>query len=250
VPRIRSAFLLLAFFAAALAGCGAGTIPAVRSEPERLDLARRLAAQGHCSVSIELLKTYIAVNTGSGDVDEAICQLGECYLKMKDWVAASAEFERLLRDYPESDSGAAASFRLGEALFGQARPPDFDQDYTTRALAQWQSYLRTYPGHWLNPEAERRVAMTRKRLGTKLLHTGRLYLKLKLSEPARVYFQRVEQEYGDTDLLGEALLGLALSDVLAGRRAEAVEKLTRIESQFAGRPIAQRAADERKRLGH
>ena len=63
-------------------------------------------------------------------MDEAIYLLGHCYLRSKDYPNAQVEFERLLRDYPESDSSGSAAYRLGEALRGQSRPADFDQDFT------------------------------------------------------------------------------------------------------------------------
>src|SRR5262249_53328889 len=173
--------------ALALAGCGAGTLPAVHSEPERLTLARHAMDQHEWSVAAELLKSYIANNAGSREGDEAIYRLGVCYLKSREYASAQVEFERLLRDYPESDSSGSAAFRLGEALWGQARPPDFDQDLTQKALEQWQSYLRSYPDHWLAPEGRRRVAAARSRLATRLTTVGNPYLKLRLPEPARMY---------------------------------------------------------------
>jgi outer membrane protein assembly factor BamD len=248
VRSFPSVILALLLLAPVLAGCGASVLPSVHSEAERLDLARRLYARGEYTTAADLLKTFIGSSAGSSDVDEAIYLLGECYLKTKDWVSAGAEFERLLRDYPESDSAASASFRLGEALFGQARPVDFDQEFTNKALAQWQGYLRDYPGHWLNPEAERRLAMTRHRLASKLMSTAHLYLKLKLGGPARVYYTRVVEEYADTGYLGEARFGIAMCDLWFGDRMMAIERLRQIETDFPGQPIAQRAAHERKRL--
>ena len=105
-------------------------------EPERLAMAKRMMDRHQYNSAVELLKTYIADNPGSGDVDEAIDLLGESYLAIKSWVEAQNEFERLLRDYPESDSsasrvvpsrrgavrrGSAARFRPGVQLQG-ARP--------------------------------------------------------------------------------------------------------------------------------
>src|SRR5262245_42950617 len=95
-----------------LAGCGASVMSQVHSEEERLALARRYASDRRYFDSIELLKSYIQNNAGSAEVDEAIYLLGECYLKTKDWATAAVEFERLLTDYPESDSAASGSFRL------------------------------------------------------------------------------------------------------------------------------------------
>lgn len=243
VRRLSAALAVLT-----IVGCAAGVVPPVHSEQERLALARRMKTRGNCTAAIELLKVYVANNAGSADVDEALYDLGDCYLKTKDWASAAVEFERLLRDYPESDSAASASFGLGAAYFGQSRGPDFEQDQTVQALHQWQRYLRNYPGHYLNAEAKRRVSIARHRLATKLANTGKLYLKLKLPGPARVYFQRVVDEYSDTALLGDALLGLAMCDAVQGKHSEAIAQLDAIEKEFPGKPIAERAARERERL--
>jgi outer membrane protein assembly factor BamD len=239
---------LLLFVALVVAGCGASVLPAIHSEAERLSVARRLHDQHQCPAAIELLKSYIAANGGAADVDEAIYLLGDCYLEQKDWVAAAAEFERLLRDYPESDSSGAARFQLGESQFRQSRPPDFDQEYTLKALEEWQRYVLDYPGHWRNAAAQRRILEARTRLADKLVRTGVLYLQLKLPESARVYFRKVTTEYPDTVMAPRAELGLAMCDVQQGKRTEAIEQLKSIEARFAGQPEAQRAARERKRL--
>ena len=199
-----------------LGGCSAGVVPAVHSEPERFELARRAMARRDYTVAIELLKTYVANNGGSRDVDEAVYRLGQCYLAVKEYPSAQVEFERLVRDYPESDSAGSASFRLGEALFAQTRPRDFDQEYTHKALQQWQDYLAGYPGHWLNDTARRRVAEAQDRLAAKLLDAGHLYLKLRLPGPARVYFQRVLSEYPNSSSVAAARAGIAECDARMG----------------------------------
>lgn len=245
--RWRSCAALLVL-AAIAAGCSAGVMPAVHSEAERLSLAQRMLDQHKYPSAIELLKGYIQNNAGSADVDQAIFLLGEAYLRTKEWPSAAVEFERLMRDYPESDSTPSASFRLGEATFGQARPPDFDQEHTVKAIEQWRNYRRDYPGHWLNDEADRRIAVARNRLGTKLLSTGRLYIKLRLPGPARAYFERVENEFAPSVLRGEAEFGLVQCDLQEHKQAEAIERLAAIEREYPGQPIAQRAASQRAQL--
>lgn len=231
-----------------LAGCGASVLPSVHSEAERLALARRMHDKGQDDQAIELLKTYVQNNAGAADVDQAIYLLGQCYLKTKANVEAAAEFDRLLRDYPESDSSGSARFRLGEALFAQSRPVDFDQEFTVKALDEWNRYLRDFPGHWLNAEANRRIVTARTRLADKLVRTGSLYLKLRLADPARVYFARVTTEYPDTSVMAEAELGLALADAMEGKKTEAIAQFKSIEERYPGQPASERAARERKRL--
>ncbi len=237
-----------ALAAGPLAGCGGHVLPEIHSEADRLATAQRLYDSRDYAEAIELLKAYTTSASGTADVDRAIHLLGQCYLGTKDWALAAGEFERLLRDYPESDSSGSAAFRLGEAYFGQSRKEDFDQEFTIKALDQWQSYLRGYPGHWLNAEAERRVLAARTRLARKWLATGTLYLKVRLLEPARLYFHRVIEEYADTSARPEAELGLALADARDRKRDEAMTKLREVEARYPGTEVAGRAARERKRL--
>uniref|UniRef100_A0A832HZ28 Outer membrane protein assembly factor BamD n=1 Tax=Eiseniibacteriota bacterium TaxID=2212470 RepID=A0A832HZ28_UNCEI len=248
VPRRLARPLAAAALALALAGCGASVLPTITSDADRLAAARTLMARRNWIAAAELLRVHVDRSLGSADVDEAIYLLGECHLGAREWALAQVEFERLVRDYPESDSAAAASFQLGAALFGQTRPADFDQEFTVRAIEQWQRYLASYPGHWRNAEAERRIADGRARLARKLDATGRLYVKLRRPGPARVYFERVRDEYADTPLVGDALIGLAWCDALEGRRAQALERLDDLEARFRGQPLAARAAAERARI--
>lgn len=244
----RAALTVCLALAVALAGCGAHVLPEIRSQADRLSTAKRLHDEGAYADAVELLKTYTTGSSGAADVDQAVYLLGDCYLRTKEWALASVEFERLLKDYPESDSSGSAGFRLGEAYFGQARGQDFDQEFTVKALDQWESYLRGNPGHWLNAEAEKRVLAARTRLARKLLATGNLYLNLRLPGPARFYFRQVGDQYADTPAKPEADLGLALADAREHKGTEAIAQLREIETRYPGTAIAARAAHERGRI--
>lgn len=234
--------------AVALAGCAAGSMPAITSEADRLREARTALAKGQWSLAAELLRTYISYNQGGAEVDEAIHLLGESHLGMRDWATAAIEFERVVRDYPESDSAAASAFALGQAYWGQARGPDYDQEFTIKALEQWQRYRRAHPGHWRAAEAEARILAARTRLAEKLLHTAELYLKLRKDGPARTYFERVLSEFPDTPAAPAARLGLAVLDGRNGDRTGAIAALREIEQAHPGTELAQRAARERRRF--
>ena len=243
----RLLFPLLCLIAG-LIGCGGHILPTLRSEGDRLTVARKMMDEHEYGDAIELLKPYTTSGGGAADVDQAVYLLADCYLITKDYALSATEFERLLSDYPESDSSGSASFRLGEAYYGQSRKPDFDQEYTDKAIDQWEKYLHDYPGHWRNAEAESRVLSARSRLAKKLVNTGTLYLKLRLWEPSRVYFHRVLNEYGDTSAVADAKLGLALADAGQGHRDDAIAAFREIEAQYPRQAVAERAASERKHL--
>lgn len=237
--------LLSAVLAVTVFGCGASVVPQIRNDNDRLSVARRMYDKGDYSIAAEILTPYISSAAGAADVDEAIYLLGLSHLKAKEWASAEGDFQRLLRDYPESDSSQSGTFRLGEAYFGQSRGADFDQEFTLKALEQWMAYRRDFPEHWLAAQAQQRIAECRTRLATKLYRTGDLYVKLKEYPPAKIYFMNVMTQYSDTPLYGDAILGLAVADARMGARDTALVILKSLEEEFAGRPLAERAAKTR-----
>lgn len=239
--RVLVSAALLVF----IVGCGAAVVPQIHNDSDRMNVARRLYDKGDYSVAAEILKPYISSAAGSADVDEAIYLLGQCHLKLKDWASAETDFQRLQRDYPESDSAQSAAFRLAEAYFGQSRSSDFDQEHTLKALEQWMAYRRDFPEHWLAGQAQTRIAECRARLATKLYRTGDLYVKLKEYGPARTYFKSIMTQYSDTPVYGDAILGMAVADARLGNRDTALVILRSLEAEFAGRPLAERAAKTR-----
>jgi outer membrane assembly lipoprotein YfiO len=233
---------------ALVAGCGGSVLPQVHDERGRLELARRLYDKRDAALAIEVLAPYSTSSTGAADVDEAVYLLGLCHLQVKDWLAAQADFERLLRDYPESDSAGSAAFHLGDAFWGQSREPDFDQEYTLKALEQWMTFRRDRPDHWQGPLATRRIAEARTRLATKLYRTADLYVKLKEYEAARRYYKSVLTEYSETNLYGEAWIGWAVASCRMGERDTALAVLDEVEAHFAGTPLAAKASITREEV--
>jgi outer membrane assembly lipoprotein YfiO len=255
VPRTRAlmAWAVLVFVAAAsglIPGCGGSVLPQVHDEAGRLDLARRLYAKGDAGLAIEALAPFSTSGSGSANVDEAVYLLGLCHLKQREYSSAQADFERLLRDYPESDSAPSAAFRQGEALWGQSRGPDFDQEFTLRALDQWMAFRRDNPDHWLAPEASKRIADARARLATKLYRTGDLYVKLKEYEAARGYFHDVMTEYSDTPLYGDAMIGWAIASARVGERDTAMVLLRNMQEEYKNKPLGAKAERTLSEMKH
>jgi outer membrane protein assembly factor BamD len=245
--RLRTA-LALAVLVAALAGCGAAVVPQIHNDADRFNVARRLYDKGDYSIAIDILNPYVTTGSGQADIDRAIYLLGMAYLNQKEWASAETQFSRLIRDYPESDSAQSASYRLAEAYFGQAKGPDFDQDFTLKALRQWQDFATAADAHWLLPSAKEKILGCRTRLATKLYRTGDLYLKLKDYRPAKRYFQNVIDEYSDTAPYGDALIGMALAQARMGEKAKALASLADLQKQFAGKPLGDKAAQWHTRV--
>ena len=239
--KLRTTLAVLVL-AALVAGCGATVLPQVRSDGDRVSVARHLYDVGEYGTAVELLSGYVTTGTGSADIDEAVYLLGLAYLQQRDWTNAQTQFERIARDYPESDSANAASYRLGVALYGQSRGPDFDQEFTLKALTQWEGLVQVAPTDPWSGLARLRIAEARSRLAHKLWRCGDVYVKLNLYDPAKVYFGAILRDYADTPEYGDALIGNAVVDARLGHRDSALAVLSGLAKEFEGRPLGMRAA--------
>jgi len=178
---------------------------------------------GHGGMFGEFIDRY----PGSILVDQAIFTLGKSYQAQKDWVLAAAEFERLVRDFPESRSACDAEKALGECYWEQSRKPQYDQRETEQALIQFNRYLNRCPDHPDRAEAEEIVREGRDRLAEKCLRTARLYAKMKKRQSAVIYCDLLLADYGDSRWVCEARELRARLLIDLGRYAEARRTATR-----------------------
>jgi outer membrane assembly lipoprotein YfiO len=235
--------LAAAVLAALLAGCGGSTLPQVKNDNDRISIARQLLGVREYGTVVEMLSTYVTTGTGHADIDQAVYLLGLAYLGEKEFVNAQAQFERLARDYPESDSANAAAYRLGESFWGQSRGPDFDQENALKGVTQWENLVQAAPDDPWAALAKTRIAEARSRLAHKIWRNGDVYLKLKLYEPAKVYFQSIMRDYSDTPEYGDALIGNAVADARLGRRDTALVVLQGLSKEFHGQALGVRASE-------
>jgi outer membrane protein assembly factor BamD len=245
--RVRAAIAacVLALF---VAGCGAAVVPSIHSDTNRVAIARGLYDRHEYALAVDVLSSYALTGSGNADIDQAVYLLGLSYMGQKEWVSAQTQFERIGRDYPESDSASAAIFQLGEAMYGQSRPSDFDQEFTLKALQQWESYVRSAPGDAYVGRAEMRIGECRTRLARKLWRSGDVYLKQRLYGPAKKYFGDVISQYADTPILGDAILGNAAADARLGKRDSALAVVRGLEAQFSGYPLGLKATELRRKM--
>lgn len=243
--RVVFAACVLAIFTV---GCGASVLQSVHSDTNRVAIARGLYERHQYALAVDVLSNYALTGTGSADIDQAVYLLGLSYMGQKEWASAQTQFERIGRDYPESDSASAAIYQLGEAMFGQSRPSDFDQEFTLKALQQWEGYVRTSPADVYVGRAEMRIGECRTRLARKLWRSGDVYMKQRLYGPAKKYFGDIISEYADTPILGDAILGNAAADARLGQRDSALVVLRGLEQQFAGQPLGLKAAALRAKM--
>jgi len=242
-PRVG--LLLLAIVAA---GCG-GSLKEQQSGVADYEHGKAAFDQSNWYDAIADLKTYVEQYPGTEKTDDALYYLGEAYFRNKDFALASGQFDRLIRDFPQSPLQPDALFLLARCDDVTSRPPSNDQTETLRAIDRYRQFLDTYPEHAKASEARQRLAALRERLAEKRFRNGRLYAKLHQNTAASFYLEGVLSEYAETRWAGDAALLLAEIYVRQGKRDEAIATLRRIPQDLATAEVRRKGQERLRSLG-
>lgn len=142
---------------------------------------------------------------------EATYLEGMSRFKQDMFSAAAVDFRSLRRNNPGSPLAERAQYMIGESYYHLSPKPELDQTYSLYALGEFQSFLREYAKGTptLIDSAQKRIIDVRNKLAQKVLLAAELYVKTENPKSAAIYFQRVLDEYYDTQFAPEAQLRLA-----------------------------------------
>jgi outer membrane protein assembly factor BamD len=160
--------------------------------------------KGNYIDAIPDFKAYIEQYPGTDLTDDALYYLGLCYIQEKDYALASAQFDRLLRDFPTSSLSPDALLELARCDDLQSHSAPLDQTETERALTRYNQFVDQYPEHARVAEAKARIQVLRDRMAEKLFRNGQLYAKLGRDKAAEFYLRRVVTEYPESKWKGQA----------------------------------------------
>lgn len=171
-----------------------------------MSLARAAVERKDYRKAEELLKGYLDLNPVSREAGEAHYLLGIVHYRRGEWPLAATEFAILINQFPDDVRVPDGRFHLALAFWRQSRPAPYDQEYTKRALSEFDRFLALYPDHPRAEDARKWRDEARSRLARKAFDNGRLYYKLSYYEPARLYLAEVREKYADTEWFPQALL--------------------------------------------
>jgi outer membrane protein assembly factor BamD len=144
---------------------------------------------------------------GSTVADSAQLYLGDCHFNMEEYIIAAAEYEKLINYMGRSPLVPDAQFKLGESYFQLSPRPPLDQNYTEKAIRAFQNFIEDNPTNELKEKAEKRITECREKLAKKQYSNAENYRKMREYDAAIIYYSIVTDEYYDTALADDALIG-------------------------------------------
>lgn len=223
--RLNSSVRLALFLAAVMviSSCSSKNAKEMLTAEESFSRAMKKFDKGKYLDASEDL-TVITLNyPGSGIVDSAQYILGECHYKMKEYIIAASEYQRLADQYPSSSLVDDAKYKIGMCYFKLSPKSGLDQENSIKCIDEFQEFTEYYPDSPLKEEVLLKIRDIRSRMAKKVYDNGMVYYKMHDFEPAIIYFNQVLDNYYDTDFAPEALL----------KKGESYYRMKKTEEAFA-----------------
>jgi outer membrane protein assembly factor BamD len=175
---------------------------------------------------------------------EAAYLQGMARFKMESYAAAAVDFRGVRRTHAGSDYAPIAQYMIGESYYGMTPRTELDQTYAYHALNEYQTFLRDFPKARtsLIDSAQSRIREIRNRLAHKVLLAAELYVKTEEYKSAVIYYERVLDQFYDSDHAAEAQLRLAEVAYRRNKLEDARAALKKFEEKYL------QSANEQQRL--
>lgn len=133
--------------------------------------------------------------------------LARSYRGNKDFLLAANEYARFTQIYRSDPRVADAEYELALTYYDRSPSYDFDQTDTERAIEQFRLFISRYQDHVLVIEAQNRIVELREKLAKKKLNIAQMYERIFQYEAAAMSFERIFDDYYDSSLADDALVG-------------------------------------------
>ncbi len=159
--------------------------------------------------AIEDFKIVTLQFQGSTLADDAQFYMAESRFLREEYVLAAYEYDVLLRSMPTSGFGPRARFQKAMCYYNLSPESFRDQEYTRKAIDEFQAFLEYNPTDSLASHAEARISELNMKLARKEYENGVIYMKMEYFKSATVSFDFVLEKYHDSPYAEPALLGKA-----------------------------------------
>jgi len=215
-------------------GCSTDEVTQQLSAEERYGLAMSYFNDEDYLSAIEELKIVTIQFGGTQWADDAQYHLAESRYLRGEFVLAAYEYDVLIRTMSTSEFVRLARYRKASCYFNLSPGPNLDQEYTKKAIEEFQLFLEYHPTDSLAVRAEDRIAELNGKLAQKDFESGVIYYKMGYNKAATYYFDLVLEKYHDTPFAEPATYHKAEALMKRRKFSEAEGVLSRFLEKYPG----------------
>jgi outer membrane protein assembly factor BamD len=227
-------FIVFSFFVlpAFIAGCGSEEATKQLSSEERFELGMKALNNEDYLAAIEEFKVVSLQYQGSKVADSAQFYMGECRFLREEYILAAFEYDVLIRTMPSSIFVSRARFKRATCYDNLSPKSILDQNYTRKAIDEYQAFLEYHPTDTLVSLAEQRINDLNTKLAQKDFENGMTYMHMEYYKAATYYFDLVLDKYHDTKYAEPASLKKAEALTNRKKYADAKEALQKFREKY------------------
>ena len=199
---------------------------------ERFELGMKDFKNEDYLEAIEEFKVVSLQYQGSNVADSAQFYMAECRFLREEYILAAFEYDVLLRTMPGSIFAPRSRFRRATCFYRLSPKAILDQDYSRKAIDEYQAFLEYYPTDTLVSLAEQRITELNTKLAQKDYENGITYMHMEYYKAATYYFDLVLDKYHDTQYAEPALLKKAEALTDRKKYTEAKEALDKFREKY------------------
>jgi outer membrane protein assembly factor BamD len=170
---------------------------------------------------------------GTRVADAAQFYMGECHFLREEYVLAAYEYDVLIRTMPSSPYVSRARFQRATCFYNMSPKSSLDQDYSKKAIDEFQAYLDYFPKDTLVHVAEDRINELNTKAAKKEYENGITYMHLEYYRAAAFYFDLVLEKYHDTPYAEPAQLKKAEAMMDRKKYPEAQKELDKFFVKYS-----------------
>jgi outer membrane protein assembly factor BamD len=187
-------------------GCGSNEATKQFSAEERYGLGMKAYKDEDYLAAIEEFKVVSLQYQGSKVADSAQFYMAECRFVREEYILAAFEYDVLIRNMSSSIFISQARFKRATCFYELSPKSHLDQNYSRKAIDEYQAFLEYHPTDTLASVAEQRISELNTRLAQKDYENALTYMHMEYYKAATYYFDVVLEKYHDTQYAEPALL--------------------------------------------
>lgn len=140
--------------------------------------------------------------------DDAQFYLSRISEERGEYIMAAFNYNRIRKLYPSSDYAKIALYKAADSYYKLSPQYERDQEYTVKAIESFQEFQYLYPDQDSTySEVSGKINELREKLAHREYFTATLYRKLNAPLAAKIYFDRVINDYDDSEYYEPAYFG-------------------------------------------
>ncbi len=213
-------------------GCGSSVDTSNYTPEERLAYGIKLYNNEEYLDAVQEFQAIVLQYPGNPVVDDAQYYLAETRFQRQEYIMAAYEFSKLIKTMPASEFVPKAQFMLAECYYELS--PDFriDQQYTKKAIQEFQAFIDFFPTNEKVKEAEQKIAELNDKLAHKEYYTAELYETMDDIPSALIYYTNTVDDYHDTQYAPMALYDKINLLVSINKNSEALQEISKFLDRY------------------